>query len=85
MYWQEKKSRNLEVLSSPVLSCFSDFVPFPILSVFLFLRYTFLLLTLFLIPGIIMMVAYGLISLELYRGIKFDASQRKSSRGNNTF
>lgn len=32
-----------------------------------------------------MMVAYGLISLELYRGIKFDASQRKSSRGNNTF
>ncbi|XP_014747001.1 PREDICTED: cholecystokinin receptor type A isoform X2 [Sturnus vulgaris] len=42
--------------------------------------YTFLLLTLFLIPGIIMMIAYGLISLELYRGIKFDASQRKSSR-----
>uniref|UniRef100_A0A8C3BRB1 Cholecystokinin receptor type A n=1 Tax=Cairina moschata TaxID=8855 RepID=A0A8C3BRB1_CAIMO len=42
--------------------------------------YTFLLLILFLIPGIIMMVAYGLISLELYRGIKFDASQRKSSR-----
>lgn len=30
------------------------------------------------------MIAYGLISLELYRGIKFDASQRKSSRGNNT-
>lgn len=53
--------------------------------VFWFLRYTFLLLTLFLIPGIIMMVAYGLISLELYRGIKFDTSQRKSSRGNNTF
>lgn len=50
-----------------------------------FLRYTFLLLILFLIPGIIMMVAYGLISLELYRGIKFDASQRKSSRGKNTF
>ncbi|XP_015718438.1 cholecystokinin receptor type A [Coturnix japonica] len=42
--------------------------------------YTFLLLILFLIPGIIMMVAYGLISLELYRGIKFDASQRRSSR-----
>ncbi|NXK97948.1 CCKAR protein, partial [Formicarius rufipectus] len=42
--------------------------------------YTFLLLTLFLIPGIIMMVAYGLISLELYRGIKFDSSQRKSSQ-----
>ncbi|NXG58297.1 CCKAR protein, partial [Hemiprocne comata] len=42
--------------------------------------YTFLLLILFLIPGIIMMIAYGLISLELYRGIKFDASQRKYSR-----
>ncbi|XP_023362559.1 cholecystokinin receptor type A [Sarcophilus harrisii] len=42
--------------------------------------HTFLLLILFLIPGIVMMVAYGLISLELYRGIKFDASQRKSAR-----
>ncbi|OXB82921.1 UNVERIFIED_CONTAM: hypothetical protein H355_003363 [Colinus virginianus] len=42
--------------------------------------YTFLLLILFLIPGIIMMVAYGLISLELYKGIKFDTSQRRSSR-----
>ncbi|XP_028902384.1 cholecystokinin receptor type A [Ornithorhynchus anatinus] len=40
--------------------------------------YTFLLLILFLIPGIVMMVAYGLISLELYRGIKFDASQKKT-------
>ncbi|NXV82934.1 CCKAR protein, partial [Atlantisia rogersi] len=47
--------------------------------------YTFLLLILFLIPGIIMMVAYGLISLELYRGIKFDASQKISSRGKNSF
>ncbi|XP_010005602.1 PREDICTED: cholecystokinin receptor type A [Chaetura pelagica] len=46
--------------------------------------YTFLLLILFLIPGIIMMVAYGLISLELYRGIKFDASQRKYSRERKT-
>nr|7F8X_A Chain A, Cholecystokinin receptor type A,Endolysin [synthetic construct] len=31
--------------------------------------HTFLLLILFLIPGIVMMVAYGLISLELYQGI----------------
>ncbi|XP_062992365.1 cholecystokinin receptor type A [Elgaria multicarinata webbii] len=38
------------------------------------------LLILFLIPGIVMTIAYGLISLELYRGIKFDVSQRKSSR-----
>ncbi|EHB02626.1 Cholecystokinin receptor type A [Heterocephalus glaber] len=40
----------------------------------------FLLLILFLIPGIVMMVAYGLISLELYQGIKFDASQKKSAK-----
>ncbi|XP_034267341.1 cholecystokinin receptor type A isoform X2 [Pantherophis guttatus] len=42
--------------------------------------YILQLLILFLIPGIVMMIAYGLISLELYRGIKFDASNRKSSR-----
>ncbi|XP_006866369.1 PREDICTED: cholecystokinin receptor type A [Chrysochloris asiatica] len=41
---------------------------------------TFLLLVLFLIPGIVMMVAYGLISLELYQGIKFDVSQKKSAK-----
>ncbi|XP_036057517.1 cholecystokinin receptor type A [Onychomys torridus] len=41
---------------------------------------TFLLLILFLIPGIVMVVAYGLISLELYQGIKFDASQKKSAK-----
>lgn len=28
-----------------------------------------------------MMTAYGLISLELYRGIKFELSSRKSNRG----
>ncbi|XP_035531241.1 cholecystokinin receptor type A [Morone saxatilis] len=42
--------------------------------------YVSLLLLLFLIPGIVMMTAYGLISLELYRGIKFEVSNRKSSR-----
>ncbi|KAI3375750.1 hypothetical protein L3Q82_004048 [Scortum barcoo] len=42
--------------------------------------YVSLLLLLFLIPGIVMMTAYGLISLELYRGIKFEMSSRKSSR-----
>ncbi|KAG8453571.1 hypothetical protein GDO86_000269 [Hymenochirus boettgeri] len=39
--------------------------------------YVFLLLILFLVPGIIMTVAYGLISMELYRGIRFEASQKK--------
>uniref|UniRef100_A0A8C5GJL9 Gastrin/cholecystokinin type B receptor n=1 Tax=Gouania willdenowi TaxID=441366 RepID=A0A8C5GJL9_GOUWI len=42
--------------------------------------YVSLLLMLFLIPGIIMMTAYGLISLELYRGIRFELSSWKSSR-----
>uniref|UniRef100_A0A3Q2DUG1 Gastrin/cholecystokinin type B receptor n=1 Tax=Cyprinodon variegatus TaxID=28743 RepID=A0A3Q2DUG1_CYPVA len=42
--------------------------------------YVSLLLILFLIPGIVMMTAYGLISLELYRGIKFELSNRRASR-----
>lgn len=42
--------------------------------------YVSLLLLLFLIPGILMMTAYGLISLELYRGIKFELSSRKTCR-----
>lgn len=42
--------------------------------------YVSLLLLLFLIPGIVMMTAYGLISLELYRGIRMELSNRKSSR-----
>ncbi|OCT99410.1 cholecystokinin receptor type A [Xenopus laevis] len=39
--------------------------------------YVFLLLLLFLVPGIVMTIAYGLISMELYKGIKFEVSQRK--------
>ncbi|KAM7366325.1 hypothetical protein PAMP_015774 [Pampus punctatissimus] len=46
--------------------------------------YVSLLLLLFLIPGIVMMTAYGLISLELYRGIKFEMSNRKSGRERQT-
>uniref|UniRef100_A0A671LT03 Gastrin/cholecystokinin type B receptor n=1 Tax=Sinocyclocheilus anshuiensis TaxID=1608454 RepID=A0A671LT03_9TELE len=42
--------------------------------------YVFLLLILFLVPGIIMMTAYGLTSLELYRGIKFEMANRKSNK-----
>lgn len=42
--------------------------------------YVSLLLILFLIPGIVMMTAYGLISMELYRGIRFELSSRKLSR-----
>lgn len=40
-------------------------------------RYIFLLLILFLLPGIVMTVAYAFISLELYRGIKFEVNQKK--------
>ncbi|KAJ8008055.1 hypothetical protein DPEC_G00100800 [Dallia pectoralis] len=43
--------------------------------------YVSLLLLLFLVPGIVMMTAYGLISLELYRGIRFEMTNRKASRG----
>ncbi|XP_078534494.1 cholecystokinin receptor type A [Lissotriton helveticus] len=43
--------------------------------------YIFLLLILFLVPGIVMMVAYGLISLELYRGIQFEVRQQQPSQG----
>ncbi|XP_029024148.1 neuropeptide Y receptor type 2 isoform X2 [Betta splendens] len=46
--------------------------------------YVSLLLLLFLIPGIVMMTAYGLISLELYRGIKCELNNRKSGRGTGT-
>ncbi|XP_041130329.1 cholecystokinin receptor type A [Polyodon spathula] len=42
--------------------------------------YIFLLLILFLVPGIVMMTAYGFISLELYRGIQFEQIRRRSSR-----
>ncbi|KAL6490716.1 hypothetical protein MHYP_G00010610 [Metynnis hypsauchen] len=42
--------------------------------------YVFLLLILFLVPGIVMMTAYGLISVELYRGIKFEMANRRSNR-----
>ncbi|XP_032828152.1 cholecystokinin receptor type A isoform X1 [Petromyzon marinus] len=39
----------------------------------------FLLVALFLLPGLIMMVAYGLISWELYKGIKFESRQRRET------
>lgn len=40
-----------------------------------------LLLTLFVVPGVVMIVAYGLISRELYRGIQFEMVQKTSSPG----
>ncbi|XP_026877905.2 cholecystokinin receptor [Electrophorus electricus] len=36
-----------------------------------------LLFVLFFIPGVVMIVAYGLISRELYRGMRFEMDQRK--------
>uniref|UniRef100_A0A673B046 Gastrin/cholecystokinin type B receptor n=1 Tax=Sphaeramia orbicularis TaxID=375764 RepID=A0A673B046_9TELE len=41
--------------------------------------YILLLLVLFAIPGVVMIVAYGLISRELYRGIKFEMGNKKDS------
>uniref|UniRef100_A0A8C0C8A1 Cholecystokinin receptor type A n=1 Tax=Balaenoptera musculus TaxID=9771 RepID=A0A8C0C8A1_BALMU len=90
--WQTKIPR-FEVIAATWCLSFTLMTPYPIysnlgafyqkcwlLDAFYFIRHTFLLLILFLIPGIVMMVAYGLISLELYQGIKFDASQKKSAR-----
>ncbi|KAM7407251.1 hypothetical protein PAMA_003127 [Pampus argenteus] len=39
--------------------------------------YILLLLVLFAIPGVVMIVAYGLISRELYRGIQFELGHKK--------
>lgn len=44
-------------------------------------RYILLLLVLFAIPGLVMIVAYGLISRELYRGIHFEMGHKKDSTG----
>ncbi|XP_033966475.1 cholecystokinin receptor isoform X1 [Pseudochaenichthys georgianus] len=41
--------------------------------------YILLLLVLFAIPGLVMIVAYGLISRELYRGIQFEMGHKKDS------
>ncbi|XP_061648954.1 cholecystokinin receptor [Phyllopteryx taeniolatus] len=41
--------------------------------------YVLLLLLLFAIPGVVMSVAYGLISRELYRGIQFEMGHKKDS------
>nr|XP_040058036.1 LOW QUALITY PROTEIN: cholecystokinin receptor [Gasterosteus aculeatus aculeatus] len=41
--------------------------------------YILLLLVLFAIPGLVMIVAYGLISRELFRGIQFEMGHKKDS------
>ncbi|CAB1328075.1 unnamed protein product, partial [Coregonus sp. 'balchen'] len=41
--------------------------------------YMLLLLILFVIPGVVMIIAYGLISRELYRGMKFELDQNRES------
>ncbi|XP_078099828.1 cholecystokinin receptor-like [Sander vitreus] len=43
--------------------------------------YVLLLFTLFFIPGVVMMVAYGLISRELFRGIHFELGQNRETTG----
>lgn len=50
-----------------------------------FLRYVLLLLVLFAIPGVVMIVAYGLISRELYRGIQFEMGHKSDSTGRVSF
>ncbi|NXI67536.1 CCKAR protein, partial [Anseranas semipalmata] len=43
--------------------------------------YVLLLLILFFIPGVVMIVAYGLISRELYRGIRFELDIKGEAAG----
>ncbi|XP_036396914.1 cholecystokinin receptor [Megalops cyprinoides] len=43
--------------------------------------YILLLSVLFFIPGVVMIIAYGLISRELYRGIQFELDQKKEASG----
>ncbi|XP_067841636.1 cholecystokinin receptor-like [Heptranchias perlo] len=42
--------------------------------------YVFLLFILFFLPGVVMVIAYGLISRELYRGIQFEMNQLKETK-----
>lgn len=42
--------------------------------------YVFLLTILFFIPGVVMIIAYGLISRELYRGIQFEMDMKKEAK-----
>ncbi|XP_043929341.1 cholecystokinin receptor-like [Protopterus annectens] len=42
--------------------------------------YVLLLVILFFIPGIVMVIAYGLISRELYRGIQFEMDLKKEAK-----
>lgn len=44
-------------------------------------RYLLLLIILFLVPGLVMIVAYGLISSELYRGIQFEMDLSREAKG----
>lgn len=59
-------SLTLLVVFTPLSGCFS--------------RYVLLLITLFFVPGVMMIVAYGLISRELYRGIQFELGQNKDDK-----
>ncbi|XP_065808117.1 cholecystokinin receptor-like [Labrus bergylta] len=43
--------------------------------------YMLLLFTLFFVPGVVMIIAYGLISRELYRGMQFEFGHNKETTG----
>uniref|UniRef100_A0A8D3C4E9 Gastrin/cholecystokinin type B receptor n=1 Tax=Scophthalmus maximus TaxID=52904 RepID=A0A8D3C4E9_SCOMX len=43
--------------------------------------YVLLLFTLFFVPGVVMIIAYGLISRELYRGMSFELGQNTEPSG----
>uniref|UniRef100_A0A670YAK7 Gastrin/cholecystokinin type B receptor n=1 Tax=Pseudonaja textilis TaxID=8673 RepID=A0A670YAK7_PSETE len=90
--WQTK-SHALKVIAATWCLSFVIMTPYPIYSTLVpsvlpnstTSKYIFQLLILFLIPGIVMMIAYGLISLELYRGIKFDSSSGRYEDGDGCY
>lgn len=80
----DSRAVSTQILQWPPLSlCMFVFFCFyaSLLLFWLFFRYVLLLFTLFFIPGVMMIVAYGLISRELYRGMQFELSQSTETTG----
>uniref|UniRef100_A0A673KF17 Gastrin/cholecystokinin type B receptor n=1 Tax=Sinocyclocheilus rhinocerous TaxID=307959 RepID=A0A673KF17_9TELE len=93
--WQTRSHAYKVIASTWVLS-FLIMTPYPIFSTLVkftklnnitahmcLFKYLCILLlfVLFFIPGVVMIIAYGLISRELYRGIQFELEQKKGQSG----
>lgn len=74
------KSRCIQFLEASSFTSNASLFLFLVCLIFFF-RYVLLLFILFFIPGVMMIVAYGLISRELYRGIQFELGQNTENTG----